>query len=187
VRLLAHWPWYFLVPLLIYAAVVLAVPPLRRSVRWLRIGRLDGLALAATMGIMLISSTVLVLYQVLFHPDLSELADRLPLHTGMPMLAAGAVFALSNAVMEELIFRGVLQDALVSQVGRSAGLVVQAVVFGLGHAAGYPPGALGVVLAGLYGLVLGVLREWSAGLGAASIAHVGADATIFVIVVAATS
>jgi uncharacterized protein len=186
VRPLAHWPWYFLVPLSIYAAVVLAVPPLRRSVCWLRVGRLDGLVLAATAGIILIASAALILYQYLFHQDLNELAGRLPLETGIPLWVAGTVFALSNAVMEELIFRGVLQDALVSQIGRSAGVVVQAVVFGLGHASGYPPGELGMVLAGLYGLVLGALREWSVGLGAASIAHVGADATIFAIVVTAT-
>lgn len=181
-RSLAHWPWYFLTPLALYAALVLAIRPLRRSVL-LRSGRFDRLTLGATAGIILVSSTALVLYQYLFQPDLVELAEHLPIRSAMPLVVAGAVFAVGNAVMEEIIFRGVLQDALVSQVGRSAGVAVQAVVFGLGHAGGYPPGEIGVVLAGLYGLLLGILREWSSGLGAAIIAHVCADATIFVIVV----
>lgn len=183
VHLLAHWPWYFLAPLGVYVAVVLAVAPLRRSVRWLHFGRHDGLTLIATFGIILSASTALALYQYLVRPPLSELAERLPLHSGLPLLAAGAVFALSNAIMEEVIFRGVLQDALVSQVGQTAGVVVQAAIFGLGHAHGYPPGKIGAVLAGLYGLILGVLRQWSGGLGAAILAHVFADATIYAIVV----
>jgi len=187
VRDLGHWPWYFLVPLGLYTVLVLAIPPLRRSVHWLRLGRLDGPILAATLGIVVLSSAALLLYQWLFHPDLTELAAQLPIRTGMPWLLAGAVFAVGNAVMEEVIFRGVLQDALVSQVGQAAGVAIQAVVFGLGHARGYPPGEMGLVLAGLYGLILGMLREWSGGLGAAIVAHVFADATIYAIVVFATS
>src|SRR5947209_16562605 len=67
---LAHWPWYFLVPLLAYAAIVCLVAPLRHSVTWLRVGRLDSLTLSVTAALILLSSAALVLYYVLFHPDL---------------------------------------------------------------------------------------------------------------------
>jgi membrane protease YdiL (CAAX protease family) len=185
-RSLEQWPWYFLAPVILYAVLVLAIPPLRRSVHWLRVGRLHGPILATTVVIVLLSSTALVLYQFLFHPDLSGLAALLPIYAGIPLLLTGAVFAVGNAALEEVIFRGVLQDALASQVGQTAGVAVQAIVFGLGHARGYPPGEMGVVLAGLYGLMLGVLREWSGGLAVAFVAHVFADATIYAIVVFVT-
>ena len=53
------------------------------------------------------------------------------------------------------------------------------VLFGLGHLHGYPPGPLGAVLAGLFGLALGLLRLRTGGLGLAIAVHVSADATIF--------
>jgi membrane protease YdiL (CAAX protease family) len=185
VREAGRWPWYFLAPLLAYAVVVLAVPPLRRSVTWLRVGRLDWPALGATAVLVVPTSAVLILYYALFHPDLHSLAEELPVNTPLPLVVAGAIFAVANAVMEEIIFRGILQDALASQVGVTVAVLVQAVVFGFGHMRGYPPGEVGIVLAGIYGLVLGMLREWTQGLGAAIIAHVCADATIFGIVVQA--
>ncbi|MBY0526470.1 MAG: CPBP family intramembrane metalloprotease [Gemmataceae bacterium] len=179
---LARWPWYFLAPLLGYALVVGAIAPLRHSVHWLRVGRLDARVLLATAGIVVLSSTALILYFVAFRPDLRALAEQLPVRSVMPVILAGALFALSNALMEEIIFRGILQDALTSQLGERTAILVQAVVFGLGHMRGYPPGEIGMVLAGIYGLMLGVVRAWTGGLGATFIAHVFADATIFWIV-----
>lgn len=180
---LAHWPWYFVGPLLCYAAIVAILPPLRRSVGWLKIGRLDAAILAVVAGIAVVSAAVLVLYDRLFHPDLHELAGQLPMDTGLPVVLAGSLFAVTNALAEEIIFRGVLQEALASQLGVRVGVFVQAAAFGLGHAKGYPPGEVGVVLAGLYGLMLGMLREWVGGLAAPVLAHIFADATIFAIVV----
>lgn len=55
-------------------------------------------------------------------------------------------------------------------------------VFGCGHLHGYPPGPLGAVLAGLYGLGLGWLRVFSGGLGWPVVARVVADATLFTLV-----
>ena len=42
---------------------------------------------------------------------------------------------------------------------------------------------LGAVLAGIYGLALGCLRVFTCGLGLPVIAHIVADATIFILVV----
>lgn len=182
---LAHWPWYFLGPLFLYMVVVAVAPPLRRSVKWLKIGRMNAPILAVTAGIVVIASATLVLYYRLVHPDLRELAQQMPLDTGLPLLFAGVLFAVTNALAEEIIFRGVLQAGLASQLGVTTAVLVQATVFGLGHARGYPPGTFGVLLAGLYGLMMGSLREWAGGLGAPVLAHVFADATIFAIVVTA--
>jgi membrane protease YdiL (CAAX protease family) len=98
---------------------------------------------------------------------------------------AGAFFSAFNALLEEVIFRGILLDALTAAIGASWAVVVQAVAFGVGHVHGYPPGPLGIALAAMYGLMLGLLRQRSGGLAAPWVAHVFADATIFWIVVTA--
>jgi membrane protease YdiL (CAAX protease family) len=58
-------------------------------------------------------------------------------------------------------------------------LAATTVLFALGHLHGYPPGPLGAVLAGIFGLALGLLRLWTGGLGLAIAVHVCVDATIF--------
>jgi uncharacterized protein len=94
---------------------------------------------------------------------------------------AGVCFAVMNALLEEIAFRGVLYNSLESAWGWAVAIVGTGVIFGAFHGAGYPPGVLGGVLAGIYGIMLGWLRWRSGGLAAPVVAHVFADATIFVI------
>jgi membrane protease YdiL (CAAX protease family) len=95
------------------------------------------------------------------------------------------IFAILNASLEELIFRGVLFTAIESQVNTPPTVLITAMLFGWGHMHGYPPGPLGAILAGIYGLALGWLRVFTGGLGLPVMAHIVADATIFLIVVRA--
>jgi membrane protease YdiL (CAAX protease family) len=179
---LRPWPWYLLAPLLAYFAVVGLVAPLRRTRPRFAVGRADRFSVAATLAVIIISCSVLVLFQTLMTPDLTGHAGRLPLTGfGNPLLV-GAVFAVVNAVLEEVIFRGILYDAVEGQWGWRVAVVATAVVFGFGHRDGYPPGRLGAVLAGMYGLMLGGLRHRTGGLTLPTLAHVAADATIYGIV-----
>ncbi len=98
-------------------------------------------------------------------------------------MLAGCCFSIGNAVLEEVAFRGILFDALAGEWNAAVAVVVTALVFGFIHQAGYPPGSLGAVLAGLYGVALGVLRVWTGGLLVPMFCHVFADATIFGILV----
>jgi membrane protease YdiL (CAAX protease family) len=182
---LSRWPLYLLVPLLMYALVVCAVGPLRRSVCWLRAGQLNGGVLATTGLIILVSSVALILYAILFQPDVNDLMEQLPLWLPVPLAVTGAVFCVVNALLEEIMFRGILLDALDAQLGSLGAILIQGVAFGVVHAHGYPPGVIGMLLASLYGLMLGLLRLQAGGLVAPCIAHVCADATIFTIVVSA--
>jgi membrane protease YdiL (CAAX protease family) len=99
------------------------------------------------------------------------------------MLLLGAIaFAVLNAWMEELIWRGVFQTTLARVWGVPTAIGLQAVSFGVQHAHGFPRGAMGVVLAGSWAAMLGALRVHTRGLRAPVIAHVVADATIAVTV-----
>lgn len=185
VRELQRWPWYLLVPLSAYLVVVMLVSPLRRTVRWNRLGQLRGSVLLITGGVIVTSSSALLLYDAICQPDVAQLARQLSLTLPMHMAVVGVLFSAFNALLEEVIFRGILLDALTAAIGVSWAVVVQALAFGVGHAHGYPPGPLGIALASGYGLMLGLVRQHSGGLAAPWVAHVFADATIFWIVVTA--
>jgi uncharacterized protein len=173
------WPWYFLLPLLAYAVIVLAWPPLRRTAPRFALGRVKGWPLAAAVGLSLATSAALVVFHALARPDVADLAAQLPVAAFGNLVFAGICFSVVNAALEELIFRGVLWEAVAAEWNRGVALGATTVLFGLGHLHGYPPGPLGAVLAGVFGLALGLLRWWTGGLGLAIAVHVCADATIF--------
>jgi len=180
---LAIWPLYLFVPIGGYLVLVACVPPLRRSFPGFPLGCINGLTTLAAVVLILVSSAILIGYHALVAPDVRPLAERLPFGSWESVLLAGICFSVGNAVLEEIAFRGVLYDALDSEWGWPTAVAVTSVMFGLVHQAGYPSGSLGRVLAGLYGLALGLLRWWSGGLLLPALCHVCADATIFGILV----
>jgi membrane protease YdiL (CAAX protease family) len=183
---LRQWPWLWVAPLLLYFSLALAVPHLRNSLSWLRLGRLRGRTILATVALVICTVCVLVTFQSIAQPDTALFRKTLLVDRFDNVLLGGTLFAVVNAVMEELVFRGILFDAIDSQSGAWISLIGTAVLFGLGHLHGYPPGTIGVVLAMLFGLALGALRLWAGGLLSPILAHIAADATIYSIVVTRT-
>ncbi|HLW65415.1 MAG TPA: type II CAAX endopeptidase family protein [Gemmataceae bacterium] len=177
------WPLYLLLPLLIYAGIVLATPSLRATAPRLAIGQTSGPAIAAAVALSLATAAVLIAFHILVHPDVSGFAVRLPVSGPLTLICIGVFVSVVNALLEELIFRGIMWEVVAAEWNAGAALVVTAGVFGLFHLHGYPSGPLGVVLAGLYGLALGLLRWWTGGLALAIACHVCADATIFSLLV----
>jgi membrane protease YdiL (CAAX protease family) len=173
------WPWRLLLPLLAYGAIVMAWPRLRRTVPRPAVGRLGGRPLAAAVALGIVTTAVLMAFQAIERPDSSALAARLPVAAFGNLLLAGVCFSAANAALEELVFRYVLWEVAAAEWNVGVALGGTTVLFGLGHLHGYPPGPLGAVLAGLFGLALGLLRLWTGGLGLAIAVHVSADATIF--------
>lgn len=173
------WPWYLALPLFAYAGITLALPILRRTAPRLPMGRLSGAPLASAAGLSLATASVLVGFHAVFRPDVTELAAGLPVAAFGNLLLAGICFSVINAALEELVFRGVLWHVIAEEWNGGVALAVTSLLFGWGHLHGYPPGPIGAVLAGLYGLTLGILRWWAGGLGLAVACHFCADATIF--------
>ena len=83
-----------------------------------------------------------------------------------------------NAAVEEGAYRGVIMAALEKAVAPSAALVAQAAAFGTMHINGFPRGWLGVALAFVFGLMMGLIRRRAGGMLAPWAAHVGADIVI---------
>jgi membrane protease YdiL (CAAX protease family) len=174
------WPWYLLLPLFAYALAVIAWPRLRRSAPRLAVGRMTGWPLVAAVGLAIATSAALLIFDRFAHPDVAHLRAKLPLSENL--LIGAVCFSLVNATLEELIFHRLLWEFIAAEWNSCVALIGTTVVFGLGHISGYPPGPLGAVLAGAFGLALGLLRWWTGGLGLAIVVHICADATVFALI-----
>ncbi|MCH7472799.1 CPBP family intramembrane metalloprotease [bacterium] len=94
--------------------------------------------------------------------------------------AVGMLFALANALTEELWWRGVLMGALKPLLPPTRLIVYQGLAFGLLHWFGTPQGVLGVLLAGAWGMLLGWWVYKRGSLWPAVAVHFLADWLIFV-------
>ena len=175
------WPLYLLVPLAGYALTVYCVPPLRRSVNWLRLGRGDWEVIGATFVIIVLASTALILWYALCEHDLRKMTDILKTIPYPSLILVGIAFSIFNALLEEILFRGIQYEALDAEYGLRWAVLIQGIIFGIVHAQGFPNGVIGVVMASLYGVMLGWLRHFSGGMLWPFVAHIFADATIFML------
>jgi membrane protease YdiL (CAAX protease family) len=178
---LRQWPLYLFVPVSAYGLLVYWLPPLRQTTGWLGFGQFSLFVGLATALLLAATVTALLVFQELFKPNLDHLLKNLPLWLPGHILVVTAVASALNALLEEVVFRGVFLDALGSLFGIARGIAFQGLVFGLAHFEGYPPGPVGVALAAIFGVAMGALRYFSGSLFAPWIVHSAADATIFYI------
>lgn len=177
------WPFSMLIPLVVYGIMVAARPPLRHSSGWLRRGRLGSDILRLVLAAVVVSSVALVIWYMAVRPDLSRNLRYMPQMPIWVFPFAGLAFAMGNAALEEIIFRGIIMDALDSAFGPGrVAVALQAVPFAIFHyVAGFPRGGWGLLMTFVYGLMLGIIRRRARGMLAPWLAHMAADSTIFVI------
>jgi membrane protease YdiL (CAAX protease family) len=92
------------------------------------------------------------------------------------------VFALSNGIMEELLYRGALQGWTARRTGPAIAIAGQAVVFGLAHAAGPDVGGSPVVLGAALtagGAIAGWIVWRTGSLLVPIAAHIGLDVPLY--------
>lgn len=177
------WQAALAVALAVFLGLARLLPRIAPGAGWRRRGRVPVLATAIVGGM---TPFGLVGWFVLMRPDLDDLVAAYLPEAPLAVLVLGAVaFAVINAVLEELVWRGVMTDALERGFGPWPAIAIQAASFGLAHAHGFPRGALGIVLAGGWAVALGMLRRHAGGLAAPIVAHVVADASIATIVLVA--
>lgn len=176
------WPFHLLFPLVI-AAVVARVwkPEARLSLDW-HAGKANVRLWLAAFAVSILATSALVAWTELIQPDLQTFQAMVP-QGNLPVLISAALgFALLNATMEELIWRGGIQSWLVGHTTITVAILLQGISFGALHWAGFPSGWSGVALATIYGVMLGWLRHATGGLAAPIVAHILADLTIFILV-----
>jgi membrane protease YdiL (CAAX protease family) len=97
-------------------------------------------------------------------------------------LIPALVFALSNGVMEELLYRGALQGWTARRTGPTIAIAGQAVVFGLAHAAGPDVGGSPLVLCAALtagGAIAGWIVWRTGSLLVPIAAHIGSDVPLY--------
>ena len=193
-RYYPHWVWRvptagFFVPLLLMFLCCLPFARLRARFLWLRKGNLDQVSWSLVALTSLVSALALILWAL--WTDYLGVATQMmaPLRETprwFSYLVIVPGFALANAAAEELVYRGVLQDALELAFPTRAWLVLglQASAFAAAHLqAGFPNGLMGYAMTFVYAVMLGYLRQRTRGMLAPWVAHVMADAVIGVTLV----
>jgi uncharacterized protein len=180
---LQKWPLFWLAPLLAYAVIVAAFPRLRKTVTWLKSGKITRTGIAFSAAIIALASAALIAFQITLRPDLAAYRSAMPFEIFGTVAMTAILFPTINATLEELVYRGVLFDGIESQWNTRFAVVTTSLLFGIGHLQGYPPGIVGALLACIYGFAMGALRVHTKGLTLPIIAHIFADATIYGILV----
>ena len=174
----------FTLAFVVYGLVIYRVPWLRGVAGWRAAGSFNARVMTSVVGFAVISGVVVLLWYTMTQPDLADLVTTIPEWPIWSLVPLGIVFAAVNAVLEEAVYRGVVQDSLERALGvGNAALILQAVAFAVLHVqGGFPRGVAGIGLTFVYGLVMGVLRRRSGGLMAPVVAHTVTDLMIVTIV-----
>jgi len=180
------WPLPIIMALVLVFAAGRLLKFTRGGFDWIRKGDLGPRQIAAIAIISALSGMVLFGWYMIVKPNISDLTGVVPHATPVVLIATGLVFAFGNAACEEFVWRGIIFNALERTIRPGAWvLCIQALSFGVAHAHGFPRGASGIVLAGIYGYVLGLVRQDAKGLLAPIAAHFLADAVIYSILASA--
>lgn len=181
VNVLGPWPLPAAIAVAVAGAAASRSPRAALWRSWLRRGRNTPETLWLLLATIVITAIALTVWQQVFNGQLPDVYRNAALGRPVWMIAVAATgFAVLNAGVEEAIFRGVLQTSLQQFVGPITAIAVQAAAFGLLHVAGIPSGAVGALMAGAWGALLGVLRYRTRGILAPYVAHIAADVTIAV-------
>lgn len=151
---------------------------LRPATPWLRWGQVTPGLIGFGVATVVLAGAALTTWAVVVRPEPAPYLlglQQLPLWLGI----LGVIgFALVNPLWEEALFRGVVLEELRGLWGTVPAVITQAVLFGAAHWAGFPSGWIGMVMAGSWGLALGIIRVRSQGMGLTYVVHVGANAVI---------
>ncbi|NPV01359.1 MAG: CPBP family intramembrane metalloprotease [Brevinematales bacterium] len=173
--------FYSIVP---YLILILIVPSLRPGRDWIRAGKIDKVTALLLVLTVVVASGALVLWTYLAKPDMTGFLSLVPLYSPLKVIGIMLAFSVFNAIGEEFMFRGILQEGLNSVISsRPAVIAIQALLFGVWHFNGFPGGVSGMALVWVWGLMLGWIRERSGGMLAPLLAHFFADLTIFLLIV----
>jgi membrane protease YdiL (CAAX protease family) len=179
-RLMMLWPLPIALGAAALAIATRTVPSMAGAFSFVRRGRLDAGVRLAIVASAIVAGAALVSWFRIARPDYTQVRRTLFPPLPLPLLAVGILaFAVVNGALEELAYRGVLLEALDTELGAPLlAIGVQALAFGAMHVNGFPRGLVGVALATIYGVMMGIVRRRADGLVAPFLAHVLTDVTI---------
>ena len=177
------WPLHFIIPLLLALLITFSKNFTNTFQKVFYKGRVGSIEYIWIFVFAVISSLSLIAWLKLEKPDLSQIQGLIPDVSPIILIFAGAVFALVNAILEEAIWRCLILNWLRTQMRVQFAVVLQAISFGISHWNGLPSGMFGIILATIYGLMLGYLAVRSKGILAPILTHIITDVCVFTILV----
>lgn len=163
-----------------YAGIVRGAPWLRGTATWIRRGSFNATVRILCAATWLLAAGALLCWYLLLRPNVADIVETfVPAQPLAVLIAGGVIFSIFNAAVEEGAYRGVIMHALDQSLGPGvAALLLQAAAFGAVHIHGFPRGWVGVGLATIYGLLMGIIRRRAGGVLAPWVAHVLTDVVI---------
>lgn len=163
-------------------AILWPFQAIRSAFSWMKIGRIDRLTWVILYLTGVISTGVLILW-AFWTKDLGaglRMVQGLNYYPAWLVFLIGIpLFAIFNAFAEEIVYRGVLQEALMRVFTSRVAILLQASAFAAIHvASGFPNGVIGYIMVLVYGVILGYLRTRTGGMLAPYLTHVLADLVI---------
>ncbi len=159
------------------------IPSVRKIMPAFKLGKIDRAGFMYAILTVIVSTAALFAWKTLAKPDIAGFITTAMDIDSRLILPAIIVFPIFNAIAEELMFRWLFWEALEQLIDKSAVIIlIQAIIFGLAHYAGFPSGWLGAGMAFCYGLMLGFIRFKNKGLLMPTITHIFADLVIIIIV-----
>ena len=167
---------------LVATAILYPFQAARTAFSWMKIGKIDRLTWVLLYLTGVTSTGALILW-AFWTKDLGaglRMAQGLNHYPAWLVFLIGIpLFAVFNAFAEEIVYRGILQEALLRVFPSPAAILLQASAFAAIHvASGFPNGVVGYAMVLVYGVMLGYLRTRTGGMLAPYLTHVLADLVI---------
>jgi membrane protease YdiL (CAAX protease family) len=187
--LLSYWEFLRLPALgliLLFSCSTLVILPFRQTraaLSWIAFGKIDRVTMLLLIIIGFVSSGALIVWALWTDnlglglrmvEDVAHYPRPLIILLGIPL------FALINALAEEIIYRGILHEALTHTFSNGyLAVVLQATAFAAIHySVGFPNGVWGYLMVLCYGVMLGYLKRRTSGILSPYLSHIVADLTI---------
>jgi uncharacterized protein len=170
-------------PIIIFLIIAFSFPVLRRTLCWLKIGKQDKISKLLVILTSIISVIALLIWagnSSYLGIGINTIKGLLVYNYILIITLFIPVFAVVNALIEEFMFRGILQENLRRIFNNKLTVILlQSIPFAAFHyALGFPNGLIGFFMVFIWGSILGYLRERTNGLLAPMICHIVADLTI---------
>ncbi len=176
-------PMLSLFLILVSTAVILPFKTARSSLSWFRVGNIDTVSVVLVLTFGIISSAVLIVWAN-WTDDFGiagQMIEAVKKYPKLFLFVIGfPIVALNNSLFEEIIFRGILQEALTNTYqSKVLVIVLQATVFASFYFVhGLPNGVIGYLMALVFGIISGYLKHTANGLLAPVTMHFIADIAI---------
>jgi membrane protease YdiL (CAAX protease family) len=171
-------------PLALYGLLVWKVPALHHGRRGFVTGSIEKSPLIIAIVLTALSVTSLIIWYVVGDVDFSGFTNAFSDRATALIILGGLLFSAVNIVVTEAVFRGVVWQGLEEYIPKALPVVlIQGLLYGASHYWGaIPNGWEGAILAGVFGLFLGIVRHASRGILLPILSHLCADLTLLALV-----